>query len=157
MREDLSMFLPEHSEKHESVIKKKIRKFILAYKLLEQFLSMGTNPDDEESLQFYSNLYVDMAPVLTEITCYVINNGYFGKKKRIDNAILLSQKVLGHLKILHIRYLISIVSQPIEDVRWNEIPKKSNEKIVEEMDSFFKEMYSFSFGWRMSYYSFFFL
>lgn len=138
------LFWPDYCERHEEAIEKKIRKFILAYKLLDEFLLMGTNPNDEESLQFYSNLYVENAPILTEITCYVISNGYSGKRKRIDNAILLSQKIMGLLKVLHKRYVISITSpDPIGDQRWYEISKKSNAEIVEEMILFFKRMYSF--------------
>ena len=142
--EELRLFWPNHCERHEEAIEKKIRKFILAYKLLDEFLFMGTNPNDEESLQFYSNLYVENATILTEITCYVISNGYFGKRKKIDNAILISQKIMGLLKVLHKRYLISITSSdPFGDQRWYEISKKSNAEIVEEMILFFKMMYSF--------------
>ena len=144
MEEKPRLFWPDYRERHEEAIEKKIRKFILAYKLLDEFLLMGTNPNDEESLQFYSNLYVECAPILTEITCYVISNGYAGKRKRIDNAILLSQKIMGLLKVLHKRYVISITSpDPIGDQRWYEISKKSNAEIVEEMELFFKRMYSF--------------
>jgi len=143
MKENLNLFLPDHAEKHESIMKKKIRKFILAYKLLDQFLSMEINPDDANSLQFYSNIYVDMAPLLTEITCFVINNGYSGRRVRVDNAILISQKVLGLLKFLHLRYMISITSQdPILDFRWYQVSDKSNSEIVGEIAKLFDSMYS---------------
>lgn len=143
--EGLRLFWPNHCERHEEAIWKKIRKFILGYKLLNEFLLMGTNPNDEESLQFYSNLYVENAPILTEITCYVISNGYFGKRKRIDNAISLSQKIMGLLKVLHKRYVISITStDPLGDQRWYEISKKSNVEIIEEMILSFESMYSFT-------------
>jgi len=154
MKENLRMFLPEYHERHESVMKKKVRKFILAYKLLEQFLSMGTNPNDEESLHFYSNLYIDMTPVLTEITCYVINNGYI-KRRRIKESITLSQKILGQLKILHMRYIIVITSpDPFGDPRWVEISTKSNAEVVEEIENLFEKMYSLSNeneGWDITH------
>ena len=100
------IFLPNHFERHVNVIIPKIRKFILGYKLLENFLSLETNPDDEESLEFYSDLYNDMSPLLTEITCYLINNGYSGKRRRVDESIRLSQKILGLLKLLDKRYVV---------------------------------------------------
>lgn len=140
------MFLPNHFEKHEDVIFKKVRKFMLGYKLLEEFLSLGVDPNDEESLEFFSNLYKDMAPLLTEITCYVINNGYSGKRKRVDYGIILSQKILGLLKIFHLRYLASITSQdPISDPRWYQQSDKSNQIILEEISRYFEQMYSFEF------------
>jgi hypothetical protein len=46
MRENLRLFLPTHIERHESIMKKKIREFILGYKSLEQFLSLETNADE---------------------------------------------------------------------------------------------------------------
>jgi hypothetical protein len=46
MRENLRLFLPTHTERHESIMKKKIREFILGYKSLEQFLSLETNADE---------------------------------------------------------------------------------------------------------------
>ena len=140
---DEKLFMP-HVERHDSVIEQKVRKFMLGFKSLEFFLSMGTNPDDEESLEFYSNLYEDMASLLTEITCFMIGRGYFGKRKRVDNSIFLSQKILGLLKILHLRYIISITSQdPISDSRWYKESDKSNQEIVGEISKLFNEMYSF--------------
>ena len=137
------IFWPNHFERHVNVIIPKIRKFILGYKLLENFLSLETNPDDEESLEFYSDLYNDMSPLLTEITCYLINNGYSGKRRRVDESIRLSQKILGLLKLLDKRYVVSITSQdPISDSRWYQASSKSNREIVEEISILTKEMYS---------------
>ena len=144
MKEKSRLFLPNHAEKHDSIMKQKIRKFMLGYKSLDLFLSMETNPDDEESLEFYSTLYNDMASLLTEIMCFMINKGYFGKRKRVDNSIFLSQKILGLLKILHLRYVISITSQdPISDSRWCKESDKSNQEIVGEISRLFNDMYSF--------------
>jgi len=138
------MFWPNHLERHEDAIFLKVREFVMGYKLLQEFLSMGVDPNDEESLEFYSNLYNDMAPLLTEISCFVYNNGYSGKRKRVDNGIRLSQKILGLLKILHLRYLTSITSQdPISDPRWYQESDKTNREIVEEISRFFDKMYSF--------------
>ena len=159
MEEKERMFLPVHFERHESVIKKKVRKFMLGYNLLNEFLSMKTDPNNRESMEFYSNIYSDMAPLLTEITCSVVNNGYSGRRKRVDNAIFVSQKILGLLKILHLRYMISISSpDPFGDSRWFEISPKTNYEIVKEITKLFNEMYSFNVkdkGWDI--YSSFFL
>ena len=128
------LFLPENFQREESVIEKKIRKFMLGFKLLETFLEMGRSPNDSESLEFYSDLYNDLAPILTEITCYDINNGYIKKSKQVEDSIRISQKILGLLKILHTRYIISLTSpDPIEDPRWDSISKKSNTEIVEDI------------------------
>ena len=142
MRENLRLFLPTHSERHEALMKKKIRKFILAFKLLQEFISIHSDPNKSDSLEFYSNIYVDTTPMLTEITCFVINNGYAGKRKRVDNAISTSQKILGLLKILHKRYIITVSStDPLDDPRWDEISIKTNSEIVEEISILFERMY----------------
>jgi hypothetical protein len=144
MKEDLRLFLPTHTERHESIMKKKVRTFIVGCGLLQNFLSMGTNPDDEENLEFYSDLYKGMEPLLTEITCYLISIGYLSRRKRIDNSISLSQKILGLLKILHLRYVISITSQnPTSDTRWYQESDKTSEEIVKEISILIEKMYSF--------------
>ena len=102
---------------------------------------MGTNPNDEVSLHFYSELYTDMAPLMTEITCYLISKGYTGKRKSVDNVVFLSQKILGFLKVLHQRYVIAITSQDMDsDPRWYGTSDKSNSQIIDEMLILFHEM-----------------
>ncbi len=151
MGEKERLFLPEHFQRQEPVIKKKIRKFMLGYKLLESFLEIGKSPNDSESLEFYANLYNDLSPILTEITCYAINNGYIKKSERIEESIKLSQKILGLLKILNTRYIITLTSpDPIEDPRWDLISKKSNTEIVEDISLKLEKMNSLKFkgqGW----------
>ena len=145
-KEQQRLVWPEHHDVYESDIKKKIRKFMMAYSLLHEFLTMGEDPEGRESMQFYSNLYVDMVPLLTEITCYVINNGYMNKRERVDNAIFLSQKILGCLKMIHHRYLVSITSVlPIEDNRWYQYTEKSNQEIIDEIADYFDKIFSFKF------------
>ena len=71
-----------------------------------------------------------------------ISSGFAGKRRRIDNAISISQKILGLLKILHERYIITISStDPLDDSRWDEITHKSNSDIVEEISILFEKMY----------------
>lgn len=144
MENNQKLFLLSHAGKHENIMKGKIRKFILGYKSLENFLLLETDPNDVMSLQFYSSLYVEMAPILTEVTCFVINNGYTGRRKRVDYAIIISQKILGLLKILHTRYVTSITSpNPIEDYRWYGVSEKSNVEIVDGVYKLLDKMYSF--------------
>ena len=155
MRENLRLFLPDHSERHETLMKKKIRKFILAFKLLQEFISIHSDPNHPDSLEFYSSFYVDTSKILTEITCFLISSGLAGKRRRIDNAISISQKILGLLKILHERYIITISStDPLDDSRWDEITHKSNSDIVEEISILFERMYR-NEGWVITH-SFFF-
>ena len=93
-----------------------------------------TGSSHSESLEFYANLYNDLAPILTEITCYAINNGFIKKSERIEESIKLSQKILGLLKILNTIYIITLTSpDPIEDPRWDSISNKSNTEIVEDI------------------------
>jgi hypothetical protein len=144
MGKEQRLFAPDFHDKHESEIKKKIREFILGYKSLEIFLSLESDPNDERSLLFYSELYENMSKLLTHITCFVVVHGYKGRRKRVDEGIRNSQKILGLLKILHLRYLVNITSaDPFSDPRWCENTDDSNAKIIQDIKYYFKKMYSF--------------
>ena len=144
MRESVKLFKTEHFEKHENPIRATVWKFILGYKSLEQFLELGIDENSIESLRFYSNLYNDMAPILTEISSYVYGNGYIKKREKIKNGISESQKILGLLKLLHMRYIITLTSPyPLDDPRWDEITEKSNKEIVKEIESHLDRIYPF--------------
>lgn len=143
MEQCVKLFLPEFNERHESLVKKKIRKFILAYKLLQEFLSIDPDPESEESLEFYSNLYKDSSTILTEIVTYVISYGYNNRRKRVDESIRISQEICGLLKHLSLRYVVRITSQdPESDLRYYEISDLTNIQIVKKISDLFEEMYS---------------
>ena len=143
MEQCVKLFLPEYHERHESLVKKNIRKFILAYKLLQEFISIDPDPESEESLEFYYNLYKDSNTVLTEIVAFVISYGYKNKRKRIDESIRISQEICGLLKILSLRYVDKITSQdPDSDMRYYRISELSSEQIVKKISDLFEEMYS---------------
>lgn len=136
------MFWPEHHVLTENKMKTKIRQFINNYKLLEMFLDMDVKPHSRESLELYSSLYNEMSPLLTAITCHIICiNGYSHKK--IKEAINHAQKILGLLKILNERYVISLTSNDyMDDVRWFTISNLTCKEIVEEIKKCYNEMYS---------------
>ena len=79
MEQCVKLFLPEYHERHESLVKKRIRKFILAYKLLQEFLSIDPDPESEESLEFYSKLREVIADNIVEGVLKM--NGYFLNKE----------------------------------------------------------------------------
>lgn len=143
MRENLRLFLPSHAERHESLMKKKIREFILGYKSLEQFISLESNADETDSMKFYASLYDEMSPLLTMIDCFITEYGYKRRRKSFEDAIKISQKIMLLLKALHTRYITSMTStDPLEDSRWYEITDKSNTEIVDQISKLLKETYS---------------
>lgn len=143
MGENLRLFLPSHAERHESLMKKKIREFILGYKSLEQFLSLGANADETDSMKFYASLYDEMSPLLTMVDCFITEYGYKRRRKSFDDVIRVSQKIMLLLKVLHTRYITSMTStNPIEDERWYEITDKSNTEIVNQISKLLKDTYS---------------
>ena len=143
MEQCVKLFLPEYHERQESLVKKRIRKFILAYKLLQEFLSIDPDPESEESLEFYSNLYKESNTVLTEIVTYVISYGYNNRRKRVDESIRISQEICGLLKLLSLRYVVRITSQdPESDLRYYQISDLTNIQIVKKISDLFEEMYS---------------
>ena len=147
MRENLRLFLPSYAERHESLMKKKIREFILGYKSLEQFISLEVNADETDSMKFYASLYDEMSPLLTMIDCFITEYGYKRRRKSCDDVIRVSQKIMLLLKVLRIRYITSMSStNPIEDLRWYEITDKSNTEIVDQISKLLKETYSIKLG-----------
>ena len=137
------MFWPEHHDVEEKRIKKVAREFINAFKLLEMYIPMDSLSHSRESLQFYSSLYKEMGPMLTEITCYIICHNGYERRVRIKKTIENAQKVLGYLKILHERYIISLISNDyLGDERWFSISPLTCEQVVEEIGKCFREMYS---------------
>ena len=143
MRENLGLFLPSHAERHESIMKKKIKEFIRGYKSLEQFISLGANADETDSMKYYACLYDEMSPLQTMIDCFITQYGYKRRRKSFDDAIKISQKIMLLLKVLHTRYITSMSStSPIEDERWYEITDKSNTEIVDQISKLLKDTYS---------------
>ena len=147
MGENGRIFWPDRHDVYESDIKKKIRKLMLGYSSLHEFLSIGKIPDDAgDSMQFYSELFDGMKDLLTDVINYAIITGYMYKRKRVKNAIDYACKILGCLKILHDRYLVSITSSsPIDDPRWYQESEKTNQKLEEDMIEYFDKVYSFKF------------
>jgi hypothetical protein len=143
MKENLRLFLPSHAERHEHIMKKKVREFILGCKSLEQFLSLGANADERDSMKFYASLYEEMSPLLTTVDCFITQYGYKRRRQSFEDAIKISQKVMLLLKVLHIRYITSMSStNPFEDFRWYEITDKSNTEVVDQISKLLKETYS---------------
>ena len=143
MRENLRLFLPEHKERHESVMKQMIRDFIRSFKSLEQFVSLEVNADETNSLEYYSSLYKEMSPQQTMIDCFIIQYGYKRRRKSFEDIIKISQKIMLLLKVLHTRYITSMTStNPIEDERWYEITDKSNTEVVNQISKLLKDTYS---------------
>lgn len=105
MEVEQELFLHRLAERHPSQIKRKIGIFRRSLEMLHEFLSYDDYYKEREELEYFSKLYIELSPILTEITCYVGGKGYFGKKKKVDRIIFNSQKILGYLKVLHSRYL----------------------------------------------------
>ena len=143
MRENLRLFLPSHAERHEHIMKKKIREFILGYKSLEQFISLESNADETDSMKFYASLYDEMSPLLTMVDCFITQYGYKKRRKFFEDVIKISQKIMLLLKVLRTRYITSMTStNPIEDERWYEITDKSNTEVVNQISKLLKDTYS---------------
>ena len=138
---DVRLFLPEHHDVKENPIKKKIRQLMYDYELLKIVTNMDINPHSRESLELYSCLYNEMSPLLTAITCHIICiNGY--RHKKIRESINHTQKILGLLKILNERYVISLTSNDyMDDMRWFTISNLTCKEIVEEIKKCLKEVY----------------
>lgn len=132
--EEHQLFKPERRARYNEYIKGKIRKFIIGYKELEMYFTIGSNPYNRESLKFYSDLFKSMSSQLSEITCYMDGNKLISKREKLKRSIDLFEKVLGLMKVLDQRYLITITSpDPTEDPRWYKESDKTNKEIIEKI------------------------
>ena len=122
------LFLHRLAERHLSDIRRKISIFRRNFEMLHELLSCDDYYKEREELEYFSNLYLELAPILTEITCYAGSSGYLRKKKKVDRIVFNSQKVLYYLKVLHTRYL-SLNGLPYTECSEN----MENYEIMKEM------------------------
>ena len=152
------LFLPEVHERHEDPLIKKARHVMEGYSKLQTFITVGANPYGEEPLKFYSELYREMEPQLTELTFYLILNGSIHKSKKIEKTVHLAQQIMGRLRILHERYFNTFISgNPIyytDDIAY---ARKSNEDLILDIAFYFSELDQLrQKKWEVSFSHFFF-
>ena len=99
----------EKSQGCPSDIKAKAR--LLSTKLcsLKKRLNSRKKIKSSEDLKFFSEMFLEVRPLVFEVTYYVVANDYAGLRSRIDHLVFVIQEILGNLHILHSRYVISTV------------------------------------------------
>ena len=111
------------------------------FAMLYEMLSSVTDCNDKECLEYFSKLYVESLPLVTDVTCYVVKNEYGGRSKRFDDLIFKTQNVLGCLKVLHFRYQALCSSPNDGHLNWYKCSNKENKEILEEMKTLLEEMW----------------
>ena len=113
-------------------IKKQIIRFQGELNLMFQIIPLMIEPDAEIDLRYFSNIYLELEPILNNITCYVNENGY--KREFIDNLIKKSKKILELLKKFHLKFM-EIKQIPITEqkINWYKHSREENEGILREI------------------------
>ena len=100
-----SLFLPRTAERHPSKIKMQAKQLCTKFATMHEGISIIEDYNNRETLKYFSNVFLESKPIITLITCYVVENGYSGLNKKVDEYIFTSEKIFGLLKILHERFI----------------------------------------------------
>ena len=127
------LFLPHVSSRHPSVVKENARILQRKFAMIHEILPVLENSNGKEELKYFSNLYVEAKPVLTQIVRFVTENK-IADKKEIEENVRKAEEILGHLKILHLRYKSVYTFPPISDKpAWYRYSQMENREILEEL------------------------
>ena len=128
------LFRHRLAEKHPSEIKEKARNLITKFLMLHETLSSITDHNGREYLKYFSELFQEAQPLVTELTSYVVIHGYSGRVRKFDNSIFRMQEIIGNLKILHMRYQ-SLVTVPkrSDELEWWKFSQKGNKEILNNL------------------------
>ena len=135
----------------EFKVKRPIKKLSETYSLLHEFSQIIDKFDEKRDLEYFSELYNEIMPVVNTIVIYVVNNNLAGNSKTVDDFVFGSQKILDHLKILHSRYeLISKHSMAQKHSDWYSYSKKESGDILNDIEITLRGIFSLK-GHHLSY------
>ena len=113
-------------------IKKQIIRFQGELNLMFQIIPLMIEPDAEIDLRYFSNIYLELEPILNNITCYINENGY--KRESIEDLIKKSKKILELLKKLHLKFMeIKQIAITEQKINWYKHSREENEGILREI------------------------
>jgi hypothetical protein len=98
---------------------------------LKKKLNSSKKIKSSKDLKFFSEMFLEVRPLVSEVTYYVVANDYAGLRSRIDHLVFVIQEILGNLHVLHSRYVISTVPA---DGGLSEMHKQSSKCDKEIMD-----------------------
>ena len=111
------------------------------YPLLHEFSQIIDKFDEKRDLVYFAGFYDEIIPAVNRIAIYVINNKLTGINKAIDEFIFSSQKIVGHLKVLHSRHeLISNYPTGKNHPDWYANSPKKSEEILRDIRHILNEM-----------------
>ena len=126
------VFLSPVATRQLREIKKQIKRFQGELNLMFQTIPLMIEPGAEIELRYFSNVYLELEPILTNITCYINENGY--EREIIDDLIKKSKKILELLKKLHLKFMeIKQIPMTEEKINWYKYSREENEGILREI------------------------
>ncbi len=126
------VFLSPVATRQLREIKKQINRFHGELNLMFQIIPLMIEPDTEIDLRYFSNVYLELEPILNNITCYINENGY--KRESIEDLIKKSKKILELLKKLHLKFMeIKQIPMTEEKINWYKNSREENEGILREI------------------------
>ncbi len=118
----------------EFKVKRPIKKLSENYSLLHEFSQIIDKFDEKRDLAYFSEFYNEIMPVVNTIVVYAVENKLAGISKTVDEYIFGSQKIVDHLKVLHLRSeLINKHSMNEKHSDWYAYSKKESEDILNDI------------------------
>ena len=131
MTDDEKLLFRTHvGTRHPSVVKQKAKLLTRKFALMHEVLPVLENENGKAELEYFSNLYLEAGPILTQIVCFVYENK-LADKDVIYRGIDRAQSILGYLKVLHLRYKSIAVLPPVSDnPGWYKYSQLENREIM---------------------------
>jgi hypothetical protein len=134
------LFRHRLAERHPSEMKKRAKALCTKLAMLHETISSVADCNHKENLKYFSKLYGEVLPLVTDVTCYVVQNEYTGRRKKVDDLVLKTQQMLGYLKVLHLRYESLRLPPKSDHLNWWTYSQKGNKEILTEMKMLLEEM-----------------
>lgn len=135
----------------EFKVKRPIKKLSENYSLLHEFSQIIDKFDEKRDLEYFSEFYNEIMPVVNTIVIYVVENELAGISKTVDEYIFGSQKIVDHLKVLHLRSeLISKHSMNKKHPDWYTYSQKESGDILNDIRLTLRGIFSLK-GHHLSY------
>ncbi len=131
--EEKLLFLPHVNSRHTSAVIENARILQRKFAMIHEVSPALENLNGKKELEYFSNLFDETVPVLTSIIRFVCDNG-IADKKEVEMYVSKALKILGYLKILHLRYKsVYVFPHVLDKPAWYRYSQLENREIVEEL------------------------
>jgi len=131
--EEKLLFLLHVNSRNTSAVIENARILQRKFAMIHEVSPVLENLNGKEELEYFSNLFDETVPVLASIIRFVCDNG-IADKKEVEMYVSKALKILGYLKILHLRYKsVYVFPHAFDKPDWYKYSQLENREIVREL------------------------